>query len=419
MGRKRLATLSARAVVAIPACNEAARIEACLAALAAQRDGCGAPVQEGAFEILVFANNCSDATAEVAKAFSEICPHPIVVVSETLAQEHATAGWARKRAMDVAAGRLQQAGRHDGLLFTTDADSCVCPTWFAGTTEALSGGVDCVAGYIDAFPAEIMRLGPAFVRRGRLEDRYLRLMAEIHALCDPRAHDPWPNHRVSSGASLAVTLAAYVAVGGMPPQALGEDAAFTRALEAAGLLVRHPMSVTVGTSCRFDGRAKGGAADTMRLRHALTEAPCDDDVEPAWMVVRRALRRGALRIARREGRARTAPWARRFGLTFSGWQDLLDRNAGLQFEAFWTELTAPLPEALVLPNPAPARPSGPDHQCRTSAGEGTRLRQGPVFPIGGSSTKGAGLIRSAGAGRLLARYRGKVACLSSKLTGCA
>lgn len=319
-----------------------------LSALASQRDGCGAPVHDGAFDILVFANNCSDGTATSARAFAEVCPHPIIVVSETLAPGQSNAGWARKRAMDLAAERLRGTGRVAAILLTTDADSCVSPTWFTATMEALTAGVDCVAGYIDAFPAEIMRLGTGFVRRGRLEDRYLRLMAEIYALCDPRPHDPWPNHRVSSGASLAVTLDAYEAVGGMPTRALGEDVAFTRALEAAGFLVRHPMSVSVGTSCRFDGRAKGGAADTMRLRHAITEATCDDDVEGAWLVVRRALRRGALRRAHGEGQAGTAAWARRLGYSAPVWHHLLDGNEALPFEAFWNEVTTKSPSLSTL-----------------------------------------------------------------------
>ena len=335
--------LGPSAIVAIPASNEAGRLGACLAALAAQRDGRGMPLRSGSFAILVFANNCSDGTEDVALDLAEACPHPVIVVSETLSPEHANAGWARKRAMDLAAARLSKAGHEGGMLLTTDADSCVSPTWFSATLDAMAVGVDCVAGYIDAFPAELMRLGPVFVQRGRLEDRYLSLMAEIYAVCDPRPHDPWPNHRVSSGASLAVTLAAYVAVGGMPPQALGEDAAFTRALEAAGFLVRHPLSVTVGTSCRFDGRAKGGAADTMRLRHAITEAPCDEEVEPARLVVRRALRRGALRRARDDGRGRTAAWARRCGFALSDWRDLLDRTRGQPFDALWHQVTASSP----------------------------------------------------------------------------
>jgi hypothetical protein len=336
------AALQPHAVVAIPACNEAARIEACLAALAAQRDSFGAPLEDGSFQILVFANNCDDGTEETVRRFAPVCPHPVLVVSEQLGPERANAGCARKRAMDIAADRLLKHGHHGGILLTTDADSCVSPTWFAATMEAMAG-VDCVAGYVDALPGEMMGLGAAFVRRGRLEDRYLRLMAEIHALCDPRTHDPWPNHRVSSGASLAVKLTAYLAIGGMPAQALGEDHAFTRALDLAGFLVRRPMSVTVGTSCRFDGRAKGGAADTMRLRHAVTEAPCDEDVEPAMLVVRSALRRGALRRARNSKLERTSRWAGRFGFSDLEWQNLVARSEGLPFEAFWAKVAASSP----------------------------------------------------------------------------
>jgi len=72
-----------------------------------------------------------------------------------------------------------------------------------GYLHEFGNGVDCVAGYIDAIPAEYIGLGGDFLSRGRLEDTYLRYIAEIYARCDPRPHDPWPNHRVSSGASLA------------------------------------------------------------------------------------------------------------------------------------------------------------------------------------------------------------------------
>lgn len=288
------ADLRGPAIIAIPAHNEAAEIERCLAALAMQRDEAGAPVPEGAFEILVFANNCSDATAEVARNFAALVPHPVSVIVEQLPPDQRSAGGARKRAMDLAAGTLDERG-HAGLIFTTDADSCVAPTWFAATMREFGQGVDCVAGYIDANPLELVSLGRPFLRRGRLEDTYLRLIAEIDARCDARPHDPWPNHRVSSGASLAVTLSAYRAIGGLPPRPVGEDSALTGALDRAGFRVRHSMEVSVATSCRLDGRAQGGAADTMRLRHAEPDAPCDDDLEPALNATRRAIYRGWLR----------------------------------------------------------------------------------------------------------------------------
>jgi Glycosyltransferase like family 2 len=286
------------AVVAIPACNEAAQIERCLAALATQRDETGAPVPQGAFKILIYANTCSDDTADVVRAYARNMPHPVSVIEEQLPPGQRSAGWARKRAMDLAAVLLAERkgqGLGKGLILTTDADSCVAPTWFAATVREFARGVDCVAGYIDAHPPELVGLGRAFLDRGRLEDTYLRLIAEIDARCDPRLHDPWPNHRVSSGASLAVTWAAYTAIGGLPPRPVGEDSALTAALDRAGFRVRHSMAVSVSTSCRFDGRAAGGAADTMRLRHAVPDAPCDDDLEPALQATRRAICRGALR----------------------------------------------------------------------------------------------------------------------------
>lgn len=186
--------------------------------------GAGAPVPEGAFERVVLANNCSDATADVVRTFTAMVPYPISVVEERLPPGKRSAGWARKREMDVAAALLVARGA-TGVIITADADSSVGPTWFAATMRESVKGVDCVPGYIDANPLELVSLGRAFLRRGRLEDTYLRFIAEMDARCDPRPHDPWPNHRMSFGASLAVTLAAYTAIGRLPPPSVGKDPA--------------------------------------------------------------------------------------------------------------------------------------------------------------------------------------------------
>jgi hypothetical protein len=97
-----------------------------------------------------------------------------------------------------------------------------------------------------------------------------------------------------------VTIAAYDAVGGMPENALGEDLAFATLLDESGFKVRHALDVTVLTSCRLDGRASGGAADTMRHRRDMPDAPCDDELEPALATLRRAVMRGFLRQADRD-----------------------------------------------------------------------------------------------------------------------
>jgi hypothetical protein len=282
--------------VAIPACNESQRIGECLAALAVQRDCYGSPLPEDAFEILVFANNCDDDTVVAVERLSKSIPQRVVVIEERLPPEMSNAGWARKRAMDLAVDRLEFFGKGN-VVMTTDADSCVSPTWVWSNLRELANGVDCVAGYIDAAPAEIVSLGRDFLERGRLEDTYLRLVAEIVARCDPRAHDPWPNHRVSSGASLAVTVESYRAIGGLPARPLGEDAALTASLEEAGFKVRHSLEVSVQTSCRLFGRATGGAADTMQQRLSDLDAPCDDDLEPALHLTRRAICKGLFRRA--------------------------------------------------------------------------------------------------------------------------
>jgi GT2 family glycosyltransferase len=293
------------AVIAIPARDEAGRIERCLAALAMQRFRSGAPVPQGSLEVLLLANNCADRTAEIGRAFAGCLPFTLSVVESTLSV--ASAGGARRCAMDEAAARLAPGGSGgDGVILTTDADSVVSPTWFADNMRHLQHGADCVAGYIDAEPLEIVSLGRAFLDRGRLEDSYLRQVAEIHARCDPRPHDPWPNHRVSSGASLAVKLSAYRAIGGLPPRAVGEDIAFTDLLDRHGFKVRHALDVTVVTSCRLDGRAAGGAADTMRHRRDVPDAECDDELEPALATLRRAVMRGTLRKAWQEGRLEQA-----------------------------------------------------------------------------------------------------------------
>ena len=357
------------ATVCIPARNEADRIGRCLAALAVQRDRNGAPVVPGSFGVLLLVNNSTDATALAARSMALLVPYPLQVLEITL-ESGATAGGARRRAMEEGAARLR-VGERNGVLLTTDADSVVSPSWYAENMRHLEEGVDCVAGYIDAEAPEIVSLGVAFLERGRLEDTYLRLVAEIYALCDPRPHDPWPNHRVSSGASIAVTVAAYDAVGGMPDRALGEDGAFTATLEEKGFRVRHPLDVSVLTSCRLNGRAAGGAADTMRHRRDVPNAPCDEELEPALATLRRAIMRGLLRRA--NGERKLGQAMKR--LCGEGWKP----NCGAStFTDVWKELEARHPK---LQRGPPLRPSDLPRQIATANLILRHLREEPQTSV--------------------------------------
>src|SRR5580698_5365472 len=73
-----------RAIVAIPAKDEAERLPACLRALAKQTDELGHPLARGAFGVVVFANNCSDDSAQAARLAGEGAPFALRVVEGRL-----------------------------------------------------------------------------------------------------------------------------------------------------------------------------------------------------------------------------------------------------------------------------------------------------------------------------------------------
>src|ERR1700748_2213479 len=143
----RLNVLKRRPTGAVPASNEADRICRCLAALATQRDRLGSPISAGDFGVLLLVNNSSDATAIAARRMACELPYPLEILEVSL--QNATAGAARRRAMEEAAKRIR-APFDDGVLLTTDADSTVTPTWYANNLDHIRAGADCVAGYIDA-----------------------------------------------------------------------------------------------------------------------------------------------------------------------------------------------------------------------------------------------------------------------------
>ncbi|WP_287741528.1 glycosyltransferase [Methylobacterium sp.] len=294
-----------RSVIAVPVRNEAERIGSCLLAFAGQ-EGLGA----GELGVILLLNNCTDDTDRVVAALAPDLPFRLRVLQRTFAG--ATAGWARREAMQAAADWLEQEGATDGIILTTDADCRASADWVARTLAVLAEGVDAVAGRIVLDPDEAARLPASLHARGRLEGAYEALLVALEACIDPLAHDPWPRHWTTSGATLAVRLATYRQVGGMPPLAVGEDRAFVSSLLSSDVRVRHDPDLVMITSGRLDGRAPGGAADTMRLRCEVPESPCDPRLEPLPLALFRFLWRARLRrlhAVRRLGRTHLwAPW---------------------------------------------------------------------------------------------------------------
>ncbi|WP_439534015.1 glycosyltransferase [Polymorphobacter sp.] len=269
-------------VVAIPARNEAERIASALMALAGQPHA-GRDIAA----VFVHANNCTDDTADVARALS--LPFALHVIEG----EAAHIGQARRTVTDAAAAHLLATGHPDGIVASTDADSRVAPDWLAALLAALRPDVDAVCGAIDLDGPVAPRL--AAVRRAEAD--YAETVARTIAWLDPLAHDPWPNHIWSWGANFAVRARTLVATGGSPLVDLAEDRALHASLLRHDARIRHASSVRVFTSARTDGRAPGGFADLLSGYGADPQALADFHLEPAAVTWRRAARRG---VARRQ-----------------------------------------------------------------------------------------------------------------------
>ncbi len=248
-----------RISVTIPAKDEADYIEATLAALQAQEDADGRPLDPRLYEVILLANNCSDRTAAVARAFGDRHPAFQLHVAEmVLPREIASVGVARKLMMDAAARRLPP----DGIIAMTDADTLVDRHWIRATLQAFSQGARAVGGRIVVPGGD--RTG---YRKIHLQDvTYRSLQTLLESMVDPDLKDPWPRHFQHYGPSLAVSVEAYVACGGMPPVRCIEDAAFTWALERIDVHIVHDPAVRVYTSDRDSDRVEGVA-----FSHSLEE----------------------------------------------------------------------------------------------------------------------------------------------------
>ena len=173
------------ATVIIPARNASRTLGRQLEALTRQKH---APP----FEVVVIANLCSDATADVARSFSDRLD---IAVLE--ADDRPSAAYARNVGAAIARGEY--------LLFC-DADDEVGDEWVAGMFEPLSAGrADFVGGMID-----LDRRGlPAWIFKWRY--RWLESG-------EPFRSPPLP---FAMTASLAVTAPAFHAVGGFDPEFIG------------------------------------------------------------------------------------------------------------------------------------------------------------------------------------------------------
>lgn len=268
--------LPTHVIIAIPARDEEARLNRLLAALAVAAERSPCPV--GA---LILANNCSDDTARVARAFR----HPALAVETAeidFPPDRASAGCARGLAMDL-------AWRPGGLMMTTDGDATPAPGFVAAALRHAAQGADLVCGTIGTDARHVLAT-PSGARIAAAEAAYGALVHEIRHGIDRMAgrqptHGAQP-HYMESGAAIAIRAEAYAAIGGLPPVPSSEDRALVHRAERHRLRIRYAPDMHAHVSARLFGRAKGGMAECLR-RRMIDPDPLADQAMLPLPVLRR------------------------------------------------------------------------------------------------------------------------------------
>ncbi|MDN4614615.1 glycosyltransferase [Leifsonia sp. F6_8S_P_1B] len=213
-----------RVVVAVPARDEAATLDACLTSL--ERACAAVPLVRTSLVLLLDA--CTDDSAEIAAR------HPLV---RTIERSYESVGRSRAAAIEAA---LASAPEADDAVWIamTDGDGVVPRRWLREHLRA--------AATADAY------VGAVVPRLDDLDDPRRRVW---HA-----RHSPGAALGHVHGANLGVRAGAYRMVGGMEPLATGEDVALVDRLRAAGVAIAASEEQPVITSARLSGRAPDGYA---------------------------------------------------------------------------------------------------------------------------------------------------------------
>ena len=220
-----------RVAVIVPAANEEASIGRCLTSIAAARSSLYRSSVSVQVQILVVLDDCADTTASIAARFADVRPLAIAVRN---------VGAARRAG---AAAALRGGRPSETWLASTDADSEVPADWLTGMMTMARRGAHMVLGTV--LPGDGL---DAATRVAWLARHHLR---EDH----PHVH----------GANLGIRGDAYLALGGWPPLAAGEDSDLAgRAMRASHLRIARTASIPVVTSPRLAARAPGGFSGYLR-----------------------------------------------------------------------------------------------------------------------------------------------------------
>jgi len=230
-----------RIAVVIPARDEEDLVTRCLESVAAARRFLQARLPGVSVTVVVVADSCVDATADLARRFDDVT---VVEVSA------ANVGVARATGVDTA---LALAGGADGVwIANTDADSVVPRRWLLEHARAARRGTDVLIGTVRP---EFADLTPEQVRAWR--STHTRGVANGHV----------------HGANLGVRASVYLAAGGFPRLAEHEDVELVERCVIAGAASAATAQCEVVTSGRQVGRTPGGYARHLRTELTASVAP--------------------------------------------------------------------------------------------------------------------------------------------------
>ena len=270
--------------ICVPLRNEARNLPGLIAALSAQRpDGALRPI------VALLLDGCTDDSAAVATATAARFANLNIRIGTLPRRDVPHAGRARAAALAMGVDAVGDAG----LLLTTDADTRPASDWIVATRAALA--------HADLVCGRVLRRDLARLPWRLAMEAYLERLHAVRRTIDPIVHDPLPGHPHMGGASLALPVAIYRAVGGLPDLASGEDRALVLAVRRAGYRVRHDPAVRVRTSGRLRGRAAGGLADALRDGRLAAEAGIATMVEHPDDAVARYRAQAIVRAAWRPG----------------------------------------------------------------------------------------------------------------------
>jgi glycosyltransferase involved in cell wall biosynthesis len=221
-----------RAVVVVPAHDEAARLRGCLTSVLAAARRVPGPVLT-----VVVLDSCSDGSDGITRSFGSAV-HPLTVDVRNV-------GAARAAGFDHARTAWPDSDAPRTWYANTDADSWVDSDWL---TRQMTADVDMVLG--------VVRISSWRHVSASAARRYL------HRYRSKTRTDGGHDH--IHGANMGFAAESYWQTGGFASLATGEDVDLVRRFEEGGYRILRDAGLSVVTSARREGKAPNGFAANMR-----------------------------------------------------------------------------------------------------------------------------------------------------------